>query len=91
MALRAALLVGALLAGLIPAGAQERAALAHPNILSIFDFGAQSGISYAVMELLEGETLRGRLETGPITQKQAVDYHHYYTEQQRMFSQLSVV
>ena len=31
MALRAALLVGALLAGLIPAGAQERAALARPN------------------------------------------------------------
>jgi len=31
MALRAALLVGTLLAGLIPAGAQERAALARPN------------------------------------------------------------
>ena len=29
--LRAALVVGALLAGLIPAGAQERAALVHPN------------------------------------------------------------
>ena len=54
--------------------AKAVAALSHPNILSIFDFGAQSGISYAVMELLEGETLRGRLETGPITQKQAVDY-----------------
>ena len=26
------------------------------------------------MELLEGETLRGKLDTGPITQKQAVDY-----------------
>jgi eukaryotic-like serine/threonine-protein kinase len=50
------------------------AALSHPNILSIFDFGTQEGTAYAVMELLEGETLRGKLDTGPIPQKQAVDY-----------------
>ncbi|MFY9550815.1 MAG: protein kinase [Thermoanaerobaculia bacterium] len=50
------------------------AALSHPNILSIFDFGTQDGVSYAVMELLEGETLRGRLDAGSIPQKQAVDY-----------------
>ena len=50
------------------------AALSHSNILSIFDFGTQDGISYAVMELLEGETLRGRLDAGPIPQKQVVDF-----------------
>ena len=50
------------------------AALSHPNILSIFDFGTQDGTAYAVMELLEGETLRAKLDTGPISQKQAVDY-----------------
>jgi TolB-like protein/tetratricopeptide (TPR) repeat protein len=50
------------------------AALSHPNILSIFDFGTQDGVSYAVMELLEGETLRGKLDAGPISQEQAVDY-----------------
>ncbi len=50
------------------------AALSHPNILAIFDFGTHEGIVYAVMELLEGETLRGKLDTGPIPQKQAVDY-----------------
>jgi len=54
--------------------AKAVAALSHPNILSIFDFGNQDGVSYAVMELLEGETLRGKLEAGPIPQKQAVDY-----------------
>jgi eukaryotic-like serine/threonine-protein kinase len=41
--------------------AKSVAALSHPNILSIHDFGIDQGISYAVMELLEGETLRSRL------------------------------
>ena len=50
------------------------AALSHPNILSIFDFGTQDGVAYAVTELLEGETLRGKLDTGPIAQRQAIDY-----------------
>jgi TolB-like protein/Tfp pilus assembly protein PilF len=54
--------------------AKAVAALSHPNILSIHDFGNQDGIAYAVMELLEGETLRGKLDAGPIPQKQAVDY-----------------
>jgi TolB-like protein len=54
--------------------AKAVAALSHPNILSIFDFGTHDGTAYAVMELLEGETLRGKLDSGPIAQKQAVDY-----------------
>src|SRR6266581_4126579 len=54
--------------------AKAVAALSHPNILAIFDFGTHEGTAYAVMELLEGETLRGRLDAGPIPQKQAVDY-----------------
>jgi TolB-like protein len=54
--------------------AKAVAALSHPNILAIHDFGNHDGIAYAVMELLEGETLRGKLDTGPIPQKNAVDY-----------------
>ena len=54
--------------------AKAVAALSHPNILSIFDFGTQDGVAYAAMELLEGETLRGKLDAGPVAQKQAVDY-----------------
>ncbi|OFW21430.1 MAG: hypothetical protein A3H97_20495 [Acidobacteria bacterium RIFCSPLOWO2_02_FULL_65_29] len=38
--------------------AQAVAALSHPNILSIFDFGVEHGTPYAVMELLDGVTLR---------------------------------
>ncbi len=54
--------------------AKAVAALSHPNILAIHDFGTHEGVAYAVMELLEGETLRGRLDRGAILQKQAVDY-----------------
>ena len=41
--------------------AKAVAALSHPNILAIHDFGSDGGIAYAVTELLEGETLRERL------------------------------
>jgi TolB-like protein/Flp pilus assembly protein TadD len=52
------------------------AALSHPNILAIFDFGTQDGTAYAVTELLEGETLRGKLDGAAIPQSQAVDWAH---------------
>src|SRR6266536_4241854 len=50
------------------------AALSHPNILSIFDFGQDKGISFAVTELLEGETLRGKLASGALPARKAGDY-----------------
>jgi eukaryotic-like serine/threonine-protein kinase len=43
------------------------AALSHPNIVAIFDFGEEAGVQYAVMELLEGQTLRERMKFGPST------------------------
>src|SRR5262245_39658891 len=49
------------------------AALSHPNILTIFDVGQSNGHPYAVMELLQGETLRARLENGPLPVRKAVD------------------
>ena len=54
--------------------AKAVAALSHPNILAIFDFGTENGTTYAVMELLQGDTLRGKLDGGPIAQTQAVDW-----------------
>ncbi len=51
--------------------AKAVAALSHPNILSIFDFGTDHGVAYAVMELLSGQTLRDRLDSGALPQKQA--------------------
>jgi hypothetical protein len=44
--------------------AKAVAALSHPNILAIHDFGDHDGAAYAVMELLEGQTLRERLSGG---------------------------
>ena len=45
--------------------AKAVAALSHPNILAIHDYGKEGDVSYAVMEFLEGETLRDRLSKGP--------------------------
>jgi len=42
------------------------AALSHPHILAIHDFGFEGGLAYAVTELLEGETLLRRLDRGPL-------------------------
>jgi TolB-like protein len=54
--------------------AKAVAALSHPNILAIHDFGRQDDVVYAVTELLEGQTLRDKLDAGPVSQKQAVEY-----------------
>ena len=46
--------------------ARAMAALSHPNILAIHDFGEEEGIAYSVTELLEGETLVRRSLDGPL-------------------------
>jgi eukaryotic-like serine/threonine-protein kinase len=53
--------------------ARAVAQLSHPNILAIHDFGRQGDTAYTVMELLEGETLRTRLENGALPARKAVD------------------
>src|SRR5512143_2989068 len=44
--------------------ARAAGALAHPNILTVFDVGTSDGAPYLVTELLEGETLRQKLAAG---------------------------
>jgi Tol biopolymer transport system component len=53
--------------------AKAVAALSHPNILAIHDFGREEGTLYAAMELLEGETLRQRLQEGALPPRKAVE------------------
>ncbi|HUB03129.1 MAG TPA: protein kinase [Terriglobales bacterium] len=54
--------------------ARAVAALNHPNILAVFDFGEHNGTPFLVSELLEGESLRAILDQGPLPQRKAIDY-----------------
>ena len=54
--------------------AQAVATLTHPNILAIHDFGSDGGVSYAVTELLDGETLRARMDGSPLPLRKATEY-----------------
>src|SRR5690242_16388223 len=54
--------------------AKAVAALSHPNIIALFDFGERDGTAFTVSELLQGETLRARLAAGPVSQRKAVEY-----------------
>jgi len=54
--------------------AKAVAKLDHPNILAIHDFGSEDGVAYAVMELLEGESLRELISKESITSGKAVEY-----------------
>ncbi|MFN7964064.1 MAG: protein kinase [Acidobacteriota bacterium] len=53
--------------------AKSVAALNHPNILALHDIGKQDDLTYAVMELLEGESLRARLASGPLPSRKAIE------------------
>src|SRR5262249_18445716 len=46
--------------------AKALAAVSHPNLVALYDVGADQGIHFAVMEFLAGETLRERLTRGAL-------------------------
>ena len=54
--------------------AQIVATISHPNVLTLFDYGVADGRAYAVTELLEGETLRQRLDDGAMPSRKAIEY-----------------
>jgi serine/threonine protein kinase len=49
------------------------AALNHPNILAIYDLATEGEIHYLVCELLEGETLRHRLQEGGLALRRSLE------------------
>jgi serine/threonine protein kinase/tetratricopeptide (TPR) repeat protein len=53
--------------------ARAVARLAHPNILEIWDYGTDEGVTYSVTELLEGGTLRERLEVSALGWRKAAE------------------
>src|SRR5262245_22586954 len=54
--------------------AQTAGGLNHPNITSVYELGEHEGSPYIVQELLEGETLRGRLSGGAVPVRKATEY-----------------
>ncbi|MBL8236875.1 MAG: protein kinase [Bryobacterales bacterium] len=53
--------------------ARAASALQHPNIVSVFDVGAEAGVPFIVSELVEGETLRAVMGKGPLTLRRALE------------------
>ncbi len=53
--------------------ARALGALNHPNIVSIYDVGQSEGRAYIVSELVEGESLRTAMESGPITGRRLIE------------------
>jgi serine/threonine protein kinase len=53
--------------------ARAVAALNHPNIVVVHDFGVEAGQQYIVSELIEGESLRSLLTGKPIPARKLLD------------------
>ena len=54
--------------------AQAAGSLNHPNIVAVYDFGRHENSVYVVTELLEGETLRARMQESAVPVRKAVEY-----------------
>jgi serine/threonine protein kinase len=53
--------------------ARAIAALNHPNIVAVYDFGIEAGQQYIVSELVEGESLRSLLTGKPVPIRKLLD------------------
>jgi eukaryotic-like serine/threonine-protein kinase len=54
--------------------ARAASRLNHPNILAVHDTGSHDGAPYIVFEMLEGETLRQRLQGGALSRRKSIEY-----------------
>ena len=53
--------------------AQAAAALSHPNICTIHEIDEEEGKSFIAMEYVEGQSLKNKIDRGPIVIEEAVD------------------
>jgi eukaryotic-like serine/threonine-protein kinase len=54
--------------------ARAAGTLNHPGIVSIYDIDPRAEHPYVVSELLEGETLRDRLRSGPLPPRKVIEF-----------------
>lgn len=52
--------------------AKALAAVKHPNLLTVYEFGCENATAYMALELLEGETLAERLSREPLLVTEAL-------------------
>ncbi len=55
-------------------------ALNHPNILTVYDVGAQGDVQYLVSELIEGESLRTEMNRNRMPLKRVIEVAHQIAE-----------
>ncbi len=56
--------------------ARAAAALNHPNICAVYEIGDHNGAPFICMELMEGQTLRERLDGRPLGLNQMLDWSY---------------
>jgi serine/threonine protein kinase len=53
--------------------ARSATLLNHPNVVTVYDIGREDDVQYIAMEFIDGESLRQRLERGPLTILESVE------------------
>ena len=53
--------------------AQTASALNHPNIITIYEIGAEAGLKFIATEFIEGQTLRQKLRQGRLPLSETLD------------------
>jgi nitrous oxidase accessory protein NosD/predicted Ser/Thr protein kinase len=53
--------------------ARATAAMNHPNIVTVFDFGEEEGLHYLVMEFIEGEDLESLITKGSLSKAELLE------------------
>jgi serine/threonine-protein kinase len=47
--------------------------LNHPNIQTVYDFDAQDGVDFLILEVVTGPTLDQRLASGPLPEREVAE------------------
>jgi len=56
----------------LEAEGRAAAAIAHPNVVTVYDSGSDDGVPFIVSELIDGESLRSVTDRGPIPRRTAL-------------------